>query len=144
MLSRRTTIKGAAATAALLVCEAVAKPVVDALVPLQACGCPRIHETSYGHTCTVHDETGKRWDAYTIDDVAKECRVRFEPSDPEWSCYCGRHTNDEMPAGTLCVWERTSYECDEWECKCAESYRDGWLWAVTTDWIAMAKEGGLA
>lgn len=86
--------------------------------------------------CTVHDEEGRRWDSYTAEEVARLDRQKVEPADPEWSCYCGRHeaTDNELPAGTPCIWRRTSYEYDEAECECIESYRDRWLSVVTIDW----------
>lgn len=91
--------------------------------------------------CTVHDDAGKRWDAYTIDDVARIDGVTFEQSQEEWSCYCGRHeaTDNEMPVGTACIWRKTSYEYDEWECECAESYRDTWLSHQSVDWSALGR-----
>ena len=144
MLNRRETLTGAAAATGLLVCEAVAKPVTDVLIPRQACGCPRIHELAYGHTCTVHDERGKRWDAYTIEEALDGSKIDVQTEKTEWSCYCGQHDDNLMPVGMKCIWRQTSYECDEWECECADSFRASWLAAVTTDWIAMAKEDGLA
>jgi hypothetical protein len=96
----------------------------------------------FGLDCTVHDASGKRWDAYSLADVAALCRVTFEPAQAEWSCYCGRHDDSddkEMPIGTLCIWERASYEYNEWDCRCAESYLDGWLSAQTTDWDRLGR-----
>lgn len=86
--------------------------------------------------CTVHDDDGKRWDAYTAADVARLDRVTFKPAEEGWSCYCGRHeaTDHEMPVGTLSFWRQTSYEYSEWECQCAESYRDDWLSHQSIDW----------
>lgn len=91
--------------------------------------------------CTVHDEDGKRWDAYTIDDIALLDRLTYEPAQEGWSCYCGRHeaTDNELPIGTPCVWRQVSYESNEWECECAESYRDGWLSAQSVDWERMGR-----
>jgi hypothetical protein len=90
----------------------------------------------------VHDETGKRWDAYTFDEIAALHHVKVEVQDKksQWSCYCGRHKDDVMPVGMKCIWLKTSYEYDEWECECADSYRQKWLDAQTTDWIAMMKD----
>lgn len=104
---------------------------------MSACRC-RFHLDD----CTVHDRDGKRWDAYTIADVAKISRLEFKaaPADRDpWNCYCGRHVDDEVPAGTLCHWEKTSYEYDEWECRCADSCRDDFLRDVTIDWAGMAR-----
>lgn len=105
---------------------------------MTACRC------RYHLGCPVHDDDGKRWDAYTIDDIARIDRVKFEPAKEGWSCYCGRHeaTDSEMPAGTLCLWERTSHEYDEAECLCAEDYRDRWLVHQSIDWygIGLAEE----
>lgn len=144
-VGRRRVLTGALATAALFTCEAVA-PAAVKLVPTQACGCPRIHELSYGHTCTVHDESGKRWDAYTFDDIMAEYRglkIDVQTADTDWSCYCHRHKRNAdhvMAVGTRCIWQRTSYECDEWECECEHEFREQWLHSITTDWIAMMKE----
>lgn len=142
MTTRRGFLHGAAATASLLVCEAVAKPVTDALVDRQACGCPRVHELHWGHTCTVHDETGKRWDAYSIEEVmAHFPHQKIDVADHgEWTCYCGRHPDDYMPEGTRCVWTGGGGETPEWECECVEAFRDSWLNVVTIDWIAAGKE----
>lgn len=143
MPNRREVIKGGIAigAATVLKCESVAA----ALSPTQACGCPRKWPVSYGHTCTVHDANGKRWDAYTFEDVAAEhrCEISIVPKDDEWSCYCGRHPDDVMPVGSKCVWNKVSYEYDEWECECADAFRDGWLHAVTTDWHQMAADQGM-
>jgi hypothetical protein len=142
--TRRHVLKGAVATAASV---ALPAPIVIALADDQACGCPRVHEPIYGHTCTTHDERGRRWDNYTAEDVAAEyhATVEFAPGgDDAWHCYCHRYHDGEMAEGTPCVWEKASYEYDEWDCKCLESVRDDWLHAVTTDWIAMAKESGMA
>lgn len=86
--------------------------------------------------CTVHDDEGRRWDSYTAEEVARLDRQKVEPAQAEWNCYCGRHedTDSELPEGTPCIWRRTSWEYDEWECECIESYRDRWLTAVTVDW----------
>ncbi len=146
-LGRRATLARAGATAALLVCEAVVPAVARAVVPLQACGCTRVHELKYGHTCTVHDETGRRWDSYSAEEVAAMDRETVEPAKAEWACECGRHDNDPdqfMAIGTPCIWRKTSYEYDEWEVACIESHRDGWLLCVTTDWVEFAKESGCA
>ncbi len=145
-LNRRDALKGAAATAAMIACETIAPASAAVIVPRQSCGCPRIHEIAYGHTCTLHDKSGKRYDSYTFEDVAAEYHAtkEIQTADTGWCCYCGRHDDDYMPVGTNCLWNKTSYEYDEWECKCAEAVLDDWLHAVTTDWIAMAKEGGFA
>ena len=114
--------------------------------PKQACGCPRVHVGEQGHTCTVHDEKGRRWDAYTAVEVAALNRVKVEAqtAETDWSCYCGRHGREGddqvMPIGTPCWWRRTSYEEDEWECGCLESLRDEWLACAQTDWTAMSLE----
>lgn len=91
--------------------------------------------------CTVHDHDGKRWDAYTPDDVARLDRITFEPAQEGWSCYCGRHeaTDDEMPVGTPCTWDRASYEYNEWDCRCAEDYRDRWLNCQSIDWEQLGR-----
>ncbi|WP_448031528.1 hypothetical protein [Bradyrhizobium liaoningense] len=142
-LNRRDALKGAVATAAVIACEAIAPAAV---VPKQACGCPRVHELAYGHTCTVHDETGKRWDAWTLEEIAAQShdKLELQTEKTEWNCYCGRHGEDDLPpVGTACIWRKTSYEYDEWECDCGVAYREAWLAVVTTDWIAMMKEDGL-
>jgi hypothetical protein len=149
MLSRRQTLKGTAAAAGLLICEAVAKPVTDVLIPRQSCGCPRIHELAYRHTCTVHDEKGRRWDSYTIEEILGPGeKIDVQTAETDWSCYCGRHDHPErdsvMPIGTRCVWRNVSYESDEWECDCVAAFIADWLNSVTTDWVAMAKEDGIA
>lgn len=116
-------------------------------VSLQACGCQRVHHQSYGHTCIVHDENGKRWDSYSADEVATRDRLKVEvqTSDTGWTCCCGRHGPDDMMwVGTACWWSQVAIESDEYECRCLESHRDDWLLCVTTDWIAMATADGLA
>lgn len=144
MTTRRDVLKGASAAAASLVLPA---PLSIALAGGLSCGCTRVHEPVYGHTCTIHDEAGRRWDSYSAEEVARQYYRKFEhapDADDAWTCYCGRHDENELPEGTPCVWEKTSYEYDEWECKCLHSIRDDWLSSVTIDWIAAAKEGGLA
>ena len=91
--------------------------------------------------CTVHDDDGRRWDSYTAAEVAALDDLKVEPAEPDWSCYCGRHeaTDAELPAGTPCVWRRTSYEYDEWECECIESYRDSWLSHQSIDWERLGR-----
>ncbi len=91
--------------------------------------------------CTVHDDDGRRWDSYTAEEVARLDRQEVEPAQAEWSCYCGRHeaTHDELPEGTPCIWRRTSWEYDEWECECIESYRDRWLSVVSIDWDRLGR-----
>lgn len=148
-ISRRDTKKGAAASATLIACEAIAKPVTDILVPRMTCGCPRVHELKYGHTCIVHDPSGKRWDAYTIEEIVAGMpglTIEVQTAETEWSCYCGRHEHcdAQMAVGTRCIWQQTSYEYDEAECECAEAFRASWLADITTDWTAMAKQDGLA
>jgi hypothetical protein len=148
-MDRRTVLKGASASAALIVCETVAPAAAKVIVPTMSCGCPRIHEIHYGHTCTVHDEAGKRWDSYTIDEIAAAGRsdVEFQTAGTDWSCYCDRcdkFTDNMPPPGTKMIWRKTSYEYDEWECLCEHAEREQWLHDVTTDWIAMAKESGCA
>jgi len=149
-LNRRDAIKGAAATVALIACEAVVPAAAAVIVPTQVCGCPRVHEISYGHTCTVHDEKGRRWDAYTVEEIAAQSHAKIEvqTATTEWTCYCGRHDREHadstMPVGTRCIWRQVSYFDNEWECDCVDAFRDDWLNCVTTDWIAMAKEDGLA
>lgn len=102
---------------------------------MTACRC-RFHDG-----CTVHDDEGRRWDSYTPEEVAALEGVAVMKSEPEWSCYCGRHkaTNDEMPEGTPCVWKHISHEYDEWECECLEAYRDSWLYHQTVDWAALGR-----
>lgn len=138
MLSRRAAIKGATATAGLLLCE----PVAAIIFPAMPCGCRRVHEVAFGDECIVHDETGRKWSSYTPDDYAKRERIPIEAqtADSEWSCYCGKHPDNLMPVGTKCVWHKTSYYDDEWECRCLQSERDEWLYAVTTDWRSLSKE----
>lgn len=44
------------------------------------------------------------------------------------------------PRGTPIVWERTSYEYDEWDCRTAlEAYRER-RWVEDTDWAALARK----
>lgn len=148
-IDRRSALKGAAAGAAVIICEVISKPLAAAIIPRQACGCPRIHELAYGHTCIVHDEAGRRWDSYTFEEIAKSNheKIDVQTAKTEWSCYCAecdKLPDNIMLVGTKCVWEKTSYEYDEWECYCAEEYRQRWLSNVTIDWIAAAKENGLA
>lgn len=94
--------------------------------------------------CDVHDDAGRRWDSYTTDDMAKAMGLEFQPApaDGEWSCYCGRHdaTDAEVPIGTPCYWERTSYEYDEWECKCAAAVFDDWVDAQSPFWEQAARQ----
>lgn len=135
-MNRREVIKGAGATAALLLCE----PVAVLAVPLQSCGCPRVHEIAYGHTCVSHDKIGRRWDTYSIEEIADQFEIEVQTEDTEWSCYCGRHHDDLMPIGTRCIWQKVSYEYDEWECGCTEEFRAKWLRCQTTDWIVMMKK----
>lgn len=136
---------GGVAVAASIVCE----PVAAVTMPKLGCGCPRIYNPSFGHTCVIHDSKGKRWDAYSFEEIAAIDRVKVDvqTSETEWSCYCSDCDKDPerdniMPVGTKCVWEKTSYEYDEWECRCATSYRRDWIDNQTTDWIAMAAEDG--
>lgn len=91
--------------------------------------------------CTIHDDAGRRWDSYTAAEVASLDDQKVEPAEPEWHCYCGRHeaTDHELPVGTPCIWRRTSYEYDEWECECIESYRDTWLSHQVVDWEALGR-----
>lgn len=144
-ISRRRVLQGAGAiiTTNALKCEAIA----DVAVPRQSCGCPRKWPIEYGHTCCIHDASGKCWDSYTFEEIAAEQRdeISIVPADDEWTCYCGNyaHNDDVMPAGTKCVWRKVSNEYDEWECNCARCYRDEWLSVVTTDWIQMAADDGL-
>jgi hypothetical protein len=147
--SRRQLLKGAGATASLIICEAVSPAAAAVLVPLQACGCPRVHEISYGHTCTVHDKDGKRWDAYTFEEIVALSRaeISVQTETTEWSCYCGRHDENFdpiVPVGTRGVWENTSYEYDEWEFTCADEYLASWIRGTAIDWIAEAKKDGFA
>lgn len=91
--------------------------------------------------CTVHDDSGRRWDAYTAEELARLDRQKVEPAEAEWSCYCGRHegTDGELPVGTPCIWRLTSYEYDEAECECIESYRDRWLSDQSIDWDRLGR-----
>lgn len=141
-IGRREVLQGAAAIS--VVAAACLPAAAD--VPRQSCGCAYVHEISYGHSCVVHDETGRRWDSYTEDDVATSYGQTFDvqTAATEWSCYCGRHEDDLMPIGTRCVWQQTSYFENEWECECASEFREQWLNCQTTDWYAMAKADGLA
>lgn len=146
-ITRRGALARAGATVGLLVCEAITPAIARAVVPMQACGCPRTRPAFVGHPCIVHDERGRRWDDYTAEEVAAAGGEVVQPAEAEWSCYCGRHDGDLdqfMVVGTPCIWRKTSYEYDEWECQCIDGNRDQWLINVTTDWYAMAKEGGFA
>lgn len=149
-LDRRSALQGALATAALFVCEAAAPALAKAIVPTETCGCPRKHPLSYGHCCIVHDESGKRWDAYTFEDVCK--LYRYKASDivtvkkgDELSCYCGRHHHRRygkhyLKVGDRGVWTGGGGEQPEYEFACEHGFRDNWLDAQTTDWVAMAIE----
>lgn len=109
-----------------------------------SCGCPRIYKASFGHTCIVHDERGKRWTDYTAAQVAalERAKVDVQTETTEWTCYCKRHDGKVMAVGTRCIRRKISYEYDEWECTCLAGNRDDWLLGVTTDWIAMARDMG--
>ncbi len=93
----------------------------------------------------VHDANGRRWDSYTGEEVAALERqsIGVQTEATRWSCYCPAHEAEPdclMPVGTKCVWVKTSYEYDEWDCHCLESWRQQWIDVVTTDWSALAKE----
>lgn len=142
-INRRNTLKGAAAVATTAICEPVYAAVKSPSLP---CGCSKLHLEYEGEDCTVHDEAGKRWDAYTGDEIAKAMNYggyEIQTADTEWSCYCGRHDDQGdnlMPIGTRCLWFKTSYEYDEWECQCEASIKDDWLRDTTIDWYAASKE----
>jgi hypothetical protein len=149
-MNRRHLIKGAVATASLFVCEAMAPAAVKALVPLEACGCVRKYPLAAGHNCTVHDESGKRWDAYTFEDVCTQYRtkpsevVTVKPGE-EMSCYCGRHRHRKfgrhyMRAGERGVWTGGGGEQPEYEFECAEAFRQKFVDAASTDWYGMYLE----
>lgn len=121
-----------------------------AIVPTQSCGCPRLYPLTYGHHCIVHDDTGKRWDAYTFEDVCREWHmteldvVTVAPG-AEMSCYCGRHRHRRygkhyMNAGERGVWTGGGGETPEYEFECEHAFRQNYIDSVTTDWIAMAIE----
>jgi hypothetical protein len=143
--NRRTVLKGAGAVVAS---KFVCTPVAIALdaVPRMSCGCVNPHpEYDEFPSCCVHDKDGKRWDSYTFEDVAKasNAEIEVQTSDTEWSCYCSRcdqYRDNQFPVGTRCVWEQTSYEYNEHECRCEHSYREDFINCATTDWIAMVKE----
>lgn len=140
-LDRRQVLQTSAALAAVAVMPgASAAPTSTRLHP---CGCANTcPDDEFGGDCLVHDENGRRFDSYTAEEVAAEygLKVEHQTEETEWSCYCGRHDDDLMPVGTPCVWEKTSYEYDEWECTCLAALRAEWLSAVTTDWSDMARQ----
>lgn len=141
--TRRETIIGGAAVAVSIICQ----PVAAAVIPKLGCGCPRLYNPSFGHTCCVHDDKGRRWDDYTTDEMATMSNdvLEVQTADTQWSCYCSKcdaYDDNMPPPGTRFVWRKTSYEYDEWESDCEHAYRQEWLGVQTTDWIAMAAEDG--
>jgi len=159
-IHRRQLLTGVVATAALITCEAVSPAATKLIVPTQACGCPRKWAISFGHTCTVHDDNGKRWEDYTFDDVVKEYRAEVtvcKSRKDELTCYAcpdpSGKNNDYyshiLKRGERGVWEGGGGEEPEYEFYCAEAWRRRYLDGVMMDWIDWAykdcvKESGLA
>lgn len=142
-MRRRSVLICLAATTAAAVAH---NPAMAAIAtPRFPCGCASKRPILEFDGCLVHDETGKRWDAYTLDEIAAMNRdeITVVGKDDEITCYGGYcPDHDVLPVGTRGVWRRTSYEYDEWEFKCARCEREEWLSCQTTDWRAMAEELG--
>lgn len=93
----------------------------------------------------TRDENGKRWDSYTFDDWLKLNRHEAKTTDDdETLCAGGMCEQDPdglyryMKKGEKCVWQKVSYEYDEWEAECAHCYKERWLTVMTTDWEEIA------
>lgn len=111
--------------------------------PCFPCGCSSKKPIGEFDGCLVHDENGKRWDAYTLEDVCKANRSKISVVGPDeaWSCACEQHDAlDDLPIGTRGVWRQTCWEYDEWEFRCEASEIDAFVMVQTTDWAAMARE----
>lgn len=140
-MNRRSVLICLAASAAAGVAHTPALAALTA--PRFPCGCASQKPIGEFDGCLVHDEKGKRWDAYTLEDVCKANRDKIATVGPRdaWSCACGEHEAlEDLPVGTRGVWRQASYEYDEWEFRCEASEIADFVMVQTTDWDAMARE----
>lgn len=141
MIRRRSTIIKAAA----LVCTAVVPKPLRAVIagPTYPCGCARRRPGEEFDDCLVHDTAGKRWDAYTFEEIVRLNREEVTIVAEGDDIYCDAgfcNSLDELPAGTRGVWRQASYEYNEWAFRCARCERQEWLSVQTIDWYAELRE----
>lgn len=154
-VSRRKLLTGAAAVALSPIAPTAQANDQERFA---GCGCINPRPQDEFGECLTHDKHGRRWDAYTEDEVLallgyteKDIYI-VGPDDEALCCNYGPETvnngrtffeaNRNMPIGTKMAGCVSGYYEPEYDEKCAACHRAEWLTIQTTDWYALAYEDG--